>query len=203
MQKISGLVVAFVLVGAAASSAACGTADFDPEFENATSAEDVDIATEAIGEAGCGTMACTTPNSCSTLEIGACGSFSNYRLSTLPYGSAACPSQSVVRDTTPPTNGGKILAVWRWRGATLTAANCASAKVEAAIYSKTNTTSVPVFRGKETYTGVWSGSVCTLTSANTKPFVNAAPGLQEVRVTASARLGAMQQPVDVGYWRIC
>jgi hypothetical protein len=199
MQKISGLVLAFVLVGAAASSAGCGTADFD----EVSGAEDVDIATEAVGEAGCGTMACTSGNSCGALEIGACGSFSNYRSSTLPYGSAACPSQYVVRDATPPTNGGRILAMWRWRGATLTAANCASAKVEAAIYSKTSTTAAPVFRGKETYTGVWSGSVCTLTSADTKPFVNAAAGLQEVRVAASAKLGAVQQPVDVGYWRIC
>jgi len=204
MNKIPTMMMSFVLLGAAASSVACGAADMGGgELGEEAGAEDTGVVEEAVAEPACGTMACTSANSCTGLEIPAACVGPVFKISTLPYGSVSCPSQYVVQDTTPPTNGGNILAMGRWKGATLTAANCATAKLELAIYSKTPASGVPVYRGKQTFRGVWNGGNCVMTSTEPPPKVSATAGLQEVRVTGSASLGATPQRVDVGYWHTC
>lgn len=205
MLKHLRIVCSLLLVGVAASSAGCAVdmADAtDDELAVDNGETTLGTVAEELGEAGCGTMACTAANSCSALDIQKCTGPS-FVTSSLPYGSASCPQQFVVRDTTPPTTGGRILPMWRWKGATLTAANCASARVEDALYAKTSPVAQPQLVGTEVYKGVWNGSGCTLTSTTSKPFVNATTQLLEVRATASAKLGATPQRVDVGFWHIC
>jgi hypothetical protein len=199
IKKMSSL-GALLLVAGAVASVGCGAADMEGE---AFGEGDSEIATfEAeIGEASCGLMSCTPANSCTALNIRTCQT--SFALSTPNYGGGAnCPRQYVAEDTTPPTTGTRILPMFNWRGAPLNAANCATAKVESALYKKIGTAS-PTLVGTETHRGVWHGTFCTLTSFTSKPFIIPSAGLTGVRATASATLGANLQAVEVGFWHQC
>jgi hypothetical protein len=192
--------VMVLVVAAIGASVGCGAADMDGE---AFGDSDADIASfEAeLGEAGCGTIQCTPQNSCAAINIPQCGLY-GLVLSPVVYGSAGCPNQFVVEDTSPPTFGKRIFPMFTWQGPTLTAANCASAKVESAIYGKFGAGSATL-AGKQTHRGVWQGSHCAMTSTEERPYVLPSANLTAVRATASATLGGIQQRVNVGFWQPC
>jgi hypothetical protein len=188
------------LLGVVAIAAGCGADLGEGAFEGGEG--EVGTIAEELGEAGCGTMACTSANSCADVNIVACGAAS-YGLSPTAYGSASCPGQYVIRDTTPPTNGGRIVPVFEWKGATRTAANCASARVDLTIYAKTSLISAPApVLPTSSYVGVWSGTNCVMTGTSGGAYVPVNPNLQEVRVAGRATLGGVQQRINVGYRRL-
>jgi hypothetical protein len=191
--------MSIVFLGASAASVvACGAADIGEP-----GGDELAVLEEELGEAGCGTMACTSANSCAALDApNACGGPSQ-RTSTLPYGSATCPSQYVVADSTPPTNGGTIRSFLAWRGAPLTAANCSSAVVEVALYAKVGTAASATLQGVSRFRGLWNGTNCVLNGTDPMPSVAANTSLKEVRLAGSARLGATQQRVGLGFWHYC
>jgi hypothetical protein len=93
MNKIRTTVMSCVLLGAAVSSVACGAADMGGEFDDGAGAEEVGVSEEAVGEAACGTMACTSGNSCADFDIPtSCAAGPVFKLSSLPYGTAFCPT---------------------------------------------------------------------------------------------------------------
>jgi hypothetical protein len=200
MFKKIRMVVSLCALGALASTVGCGADIGSSGEEGELGLESVQ---QEIGEPMCGSMICNSANSCTALQINQCGPPSHAPVDLPPYGVPGCPQQTVAEDKTPPTNGGRILPVFQWRGATLTALNCTAAKVEAALYAKTGVAPVATLVGTEIYKGVWNGNVCTLTSPSAKPFVNANPQLKAVRSTVKATLGVALQPVTTGFWHVC
>ncbi|MFZ5890488.1 MAG: hypothetical protein ACOY0T_05410 [Myxococcota bacterium] len=153
---------------------------------------------------GCGTMSCTPENSCGPVAITTCGAPTFSASPGANYGSVQCPDQVVVYNANPPRSGKRLLSMWRWRGPTLTELTCPEARVESSLYAKT--TSGPAsLVGTEVYVGVWraSDSVCVLTGAGEKPYVVPSIVLAEVRVTVTATLRGIKQPVEAGFWHIC
>jgi hypothetical protein len=200
MLKKMKLVGCLLLLGTAVSSAAC-TVEMG-SAEEAEGESGVESVLQPIGEAGCGSMDCTSANSCAALNVNQCAP-SNTTLSPLSYGSASCPGQFVVRDMSPPTNGGRIIPIEHWRGATLTAANCASARLEGALYARVGNAASATLVGTDLFTGVWNGTSCTLWGNGQKPFVVPSTNLKEVRATGKATLGGVPQRVEVGFWHVC
>lgn len=190
-----------LLLGLSALGAGCGAGEGAEQDEWTDGFAELE---QPLGEPGCGTMACTTANSCAPVAIPTCGPPTFATSPNASYGSATCPNQFVARNVTPPTTGSRVLSMWRWKGAKLTAANCATARVESALYAKTSASplAAPVLVGTEIYVGKWSNNVCTLTSSNSKPSVVPA-GLKEVRTTVKATLGGVKQRVEAGFWHIC
>jgi hypothetical protein len=202
MFKKLRVVVSSLALGALFSTVGC-SAELGDGVDMAEGEAGLESAQEELGEASCGTMICSAANSCTSVEINQCGPVRLGPVALPPYGSPACPAQAVAEDKTPPTSGGKILGISQWRGPSLTAANCASAKVEEALYAKTGAAAAPTLVGTITWKGVWGGNSCTLTSNAAKPFVNANAQLKAVRSTARATLGATQVPVSTGFWNVC
>jgi hypothetical protein len=196
-KSVMGLLLMLAAVGA---SVGCGAGGMEGETFDEGEADIASFEAE-LGEASCGTMACTVANSCTALNINQCGP-QGFTLSPATYGSPSCPKQYVAEDTTPPTVGQGILPMFRWKGTRLTAANCASAKVDLGLYRKLGTSSATLV-GTQTYKGVWNNNVCTLTSPTAKPFIVPSGNLKAVRSTTSATLGGTQQRVEVGFWHIC
>jgi hypothetical protein len=196
-KSVMGFVLMLTALGA---SAGCG--DMGMEGDGFGEAEaDIASVEEAMGEVGCGLMACTSANSCKAVDITACG-VRSVTLSTLPYGSLSCPRQYVVEDAAPPTTGGRIIPVFTWRGTTLTAANCASAKVELGLYKKLGAGNATLV-GNQTYSGWWRNNFCTMVSTTATPLVMPSANLTAVRATVSATLGDAQQRAEIGLQQIC
>jgi hypothetical protein len=196
-KSVMGLVLMLTALGA---SAGCG--DMGMEGESFGEGEaDIASVEEAMGEVGCGIMECTSGKSCKAVNITACGTPS-VALSTLPYGSLSCPKQYVVEEATPPTAGQKIVPAFSWKGVTLTAANCSSAKVELGLYKKLGAGNATLV-GNQTYTGWWHNNFCTMVSTMPTPFVLPSANLTAVRATVSASLGGVQQRAEVGVRQLC
>jgi hypothetical protein len=200
MHKMLRRLTSVVLVGAAVSSSACGAADMNGEAET-----DESVLHEPFLQASCGSMICNSANSCATLDVPSSCLHQPSTLTALPpYGSGACPSQYVLADKTPPTNGGSVTPYFSWVGTPLTQANCSSAQVDIALYAKTGAAAAPVLVGGRRYKGIWwDGTHCRLTTYDPDPSVPANANLKEVRVAGSAKLGASQQRLRFGFRRLC
>jgi hypothetical protein len=175
MIRFTSAVLSSIVLAALAGG--CGAVDPDAPW----SEEELGEVDEALGEAGCGTVACPTPGKCATVTLPKGGSAANTSPNNT-YGSATCPNQYVVQAVTPPTTGTIHLSTLY--GEAIAKADCPKARLESALYAKQN----GVMKLVKTirFSGVWNGSVCVLTSGETNPKIVASPAITEVRAAGRA-----------------
>jgi hypothetical protein len=187
----------------AASAAGCSAGDIDSGTLDGWVAEEGEVGErrDAFAEVACTTLTCNAGNSCATSNVPACGGQPQGQNAIPAYGTASCPSQFVIQDTTLPTTG-KIFPTWTWVSAGgLTQANCSTAVVDVSFWGRygNNTDFTPL--GQKKWTGAWQGGSCKMNSATGPLDVSASTNLKAVRATVSATLSGAQRAVRIGFGR--
>jgi hypothetical protein len=165
-------------------------------------ADEIGSLQEAVGEAGCGTVQCSAANSCFSSNVNGCFAYPAFVPGNGQYGTPSCPNQVVAQDTTPGV-GGQIRPEFRWQGATLTQANCASATAQLSLFAKIGNAPIARVGGIDSYVGFWQNGSCIMRGTLPKPQVAATQNLRVVRATGTARLAGVQQNIAVGFVRVC
>jgi hypothetical protein len=166
-----------LILGLCVFAPGCGAVDPDAVSEM----DPVGEVEEALGEPGCGTVACPVAGKCASVTLNPNGAAASTSPGTT-YGSATCPGQYVVQSVNPPTFG-KILLSPNF-GEVIAQANCASARLDSALYAKEN--GVTKLIGTSHHAGVWSNNFCVLTSPTAAPMVTGRPSITEVRAVSRA-----------------
>jgi hypothetical protein len=169
---------------------ACSSVDPEAAMDEESFAE----SDAALGEPGCGTVACPVAGKCATVTLPPSSGAAN----TSPnasYGSATCPGQYVVKAALPPTWGRIYLNTLF--AEPLTQAQCPSARLESALYARSN--GVMALVDTVNFVGVWSSNGCVLTSSDNAPMIFSNAGITEVRAAGRAYLGATPKKVRLGF----
>jgi len=186
-----------VSTAAVGCSAGAGPEGSESEFGDTGFSEDTGNLTEELGEPGCGTVACAGPH-CLTIGSPACGGQALVLSPNPAYGTVSCPNQFMSR-TLNVLPGGTTTPTFAWSGQPLTAANCASARVELGVYRKAVAAAPPTLIHSGVYTGVMVGGVCKFSG----PAIPNVANSLEVRVAAKATFNNVKQLIRVGLKRTC